>query len=315
MTLFLTRKMKFNNIFTILLLLMTLQMGSCAKESNLPTGIIPEIQAPVDGIRIGWDFRSLTRIAPLDGRTGYFGYARMTQLFDGRLACVYETSAGNIELVFSADRSKTWGNRQVLFETANNIPPYVPEIIELSDHSILVACNPRPREPYTADRRFGIKVRKSADGGQTWEKEQVIYQAQSTFDNGCWEPSMIQLPSGEVQLFFANEGIYTTSGEQNISMFRSTDFGNSWTAEPVIVGFRKDRRDGMPVPLLLKDKGELLIAVEDNKTDQFKPTIYREKLTANWANGTILASDPRREYAPLMNSLADNVYAGAPYLE
>ena len=312
MTVFSSRKMKFR---IVIFLILTLQMGSCAKESNLPTGNIPEIQAPVDGIRIGWDFRSLTKIAPLDGRSGYFGYARMTQLFDGRLACVYETSAGNIELVFSTDMGTTWGNKQVLFETTNNIPPFVPEILELTDHSILVACNPRPREPYTDDRKFGIKVRKSNDGGQTWEKEQVIYQAQSTFDNGCWEPSMVQLPGGELQLFFANEGIYTTSGEQNISMLRSADFGASWSTEPVIVGFRKDRRDGMPVPLLLKGKGELLVAVEDNKTDQFKPSIYREKLTDNWADGTILATDPRREYAPQTDPLADNVYAGAPYLE
>jgi len=98
-------------------------------------------------------------------------------------------------------------------------------------------------------------------------------------------------------------------------MLRSVDFGTSWTTDPVIVGFRKDRRDGMPVPLLLIDKGELLVAVEDNKTDQFKPTIYREKLTDNWTDGTILATDPRREYAPLTDPLADNVYAGAPYLE
>lgn len=312
MSIFSRSKVKFN---IVIFLILAFQMGSCAKEPNSPTGKIPEIQAPVDGIRIGWDFRSLTRIAPLDGRTGYFGYARMTQLFDGRLACVYETSAGNIELVFSADMGITWGNKQVLFETANNIPPYVPEILELSDYSILVACNPRPREPFTDDRKFGIKVRKSTDGGRTWEQEQVIYQAQSTFENGCWEPSMVQLPGGEVQLFFANEGIYTSSGEQNISMLRSSDFGTTWSTEPVIVGFRKDRRDGMPVPLLLKNKGELLVAIEDNKTDQFKPTIYREKLADNWDDGTILATDPRREYAPQTDPLADNVYAGAPYLE
>jgi len=301
------------NLVTFLLL--TLQMGGCAKEPDLPEGQIPSVQTPVDGIRIAWDYRSLTKIAPLDSRTGYFGYARMVQLSDGQLACVYETSAGNTELVFSTDLGESWGNKQIVFETKNNIAMAVPEIVELSDHSILVACNPRPREPYTEDRRFGIKVRKSADGGLTWQEEQVIYQAQSIFENGCWEPSMVQLPGGEVQLFFANEGIYTTSGEQNISMFRSADSGNSWTVEPEIVGFRKDRRDGMPVPLLLKEKGELLIAVEDNKIGEFKPTIYREKLAGNWSDGTIMATDPRREYAPLTTPLADNIYAGAPYLE
>jgi len=298
----------------VIFLFLMLQMGSCAKKSNLSSGEIPSIQPSVDGVRIAWDFRSLTKIAPQDSRSGYFGYARMVQLFDGRLACVYETSSGNIELVFSADQGQTWGNMQVVFETKNNTAMAVPEIAELSDHSILVACNPRPREPYTEDRRFGIKVRKSTDGGLTWGIEQVIYQAQSTFENGCWEPSMVQLPGGEVELFFANEGIYTTTTEQNISMFRSVDFGKSWNAEPEIAGFRKDCRDGMPVPLLLADKGELLIAVEDNKTGEFKPTVYREKLAANWSDGTILATDARREYAPFTNPLADNIYAGAPYL-
>ncbi|MCL4483373.1 MAG: exo-alpha-sialidase [Bacteroidetes bacterium] len=305
-------KIQFN---LVTFLILTLQMGSCAKEPNLPAGEIHSVQTPVDGIRIAWDYRSLTKIAPLDSRTGYFGYARMIQLFDGRLACVYETSTGNIELVFSTNLGESWGNKQIVFETKNNIAMAVPEIVELSDHSVLVACNPRPREPYTEDRRFGIKVRKSMDGGLTWEKEQIIYQAQSTFENGCWEPSMIQLPGGEVQLFFANEGIYTTSSEQNISMFRSADLGNSWTGEPEIIGFRKDRRDGMPVPLLLKEKGELLITVEDNKIGEFKPTVYREKLAGIWSDGTILAADPRREYAPFTVPLAENIYAGAPYLE
>jgi len=299
----------------VMFLFLTLQLGSYAQETILPKGKIPLVQTPVDGIRIAWDFRSLTKIAPVDGRSGYFGYARMAQLFDGRLACAYETSAGNVELVFSTDLGESWGNKQIVFEKRNNIAMAVPEIVELSDHSILVACNPRPRKPFTDDRKFGIKVRKSNDGGVTWESEQVIYKAQSTFENGCWEPSMIQLPGGEVQLFFANEGIYTTSGEQNISMFRSSDFGTSWSAEPEIIGYRKDRRDGMPVPLLLKEKAELLLAVEDNKTDQFKPTIFREKLAAKWSDGTITATDPRREYAPLTDPLADSIYAGAPYLE
>jgi len=172
------------NLVTFLLL--TLQMGGCAKEPDLPEGQIPSVQTPVDGIRIAWDYRSLTKIAPLDSRTGYFGYARMVQLSDGQLACVYETSAGNTELVFSTDLGESWGNKQIVFETKNNIAMAVPEIVELSDHSILVACNPRPREPYTEDRRFGIKVRKSADGGLTWQEEQVIYQAHSIFENGCW---------------------------------------------------------------------------------------------------------------------------------
>ena len=303
------------SIHILILLFLRFQLESCANEPVLPQGTAPAVQTPVDGIRIAWDYSSMVKIAPAnDQPPGYYGYARLIQLHDKRLACVYETSAGNIELAFSLDLGKSWERPQVVFETKKNIAMAVPEIIELKDHSILVGCNPRPRKPYNDDRKFGIKVRKSNDGGKNWLSEQVIYEALSTFENGCWEPSFAQLPSGEVQLFYANEGVYTTSNEQNISMFKSVDSGKTWTTTPTIIGFRAGRRDGMPVPLLLPEKNELLVAVEDNKVGEFKPTIYREKLTDNWADGFISANDSRRLYQPLKDQLADNIYAGAPYL-
>lgn len=275
----------------------------------------PGRQELINGIRIGWDYSSANRIAPAnDGAPGYYGYARMIQLHDSRLACVYESSEGNVELVVSSDLGNTWSNPQIVFVTKDNIGMAVPEIIQLSNHSVLVTCNTRPREPYTEDRKFGIKVRKSIDGCQTWLDEQLVYEAQSTFNNGCWEPSFVQLPDGELQLYFANEGIYTVSDEQNISMIRSVDFGETWSDEPVIIGFRKGRRDGMPVPLLLMNSEDLLIAVEDNKTGEFKPTIYHEKVVDNWGDGFISDVDSRRSYHPLSQPLANETYAGAPYL-
>lgn len=31
--------------------------------------------------------------------------------------------------------------------------------------------------------------------------EQVLYEEGYQFENGCWEPSAIQLPDGQIQLF------------------------------------------------------------------------------------------------------------------
>lgn len=289
---------------------------SCTKSQDAEKLLHePAIQENKDGIRISWDYSSKVKIAPSKGHTeGYCGYARLIQLHDQRLACVYETSSGNTELVFSTDSGKSWGTPQIVFGIQNNISMSVPEIIELKDQAILVACNPRPREPYTPDRKFGIRVRKSTNGGQSWGEDQLVYEAQSTFNNGCWEPSFLQLPDGEVQLFFSNEGIYTSSNEQNISIFRSYNAGNTWTKEPEIIGFRKDKRDGMPVPLIIPETGEILVAVEDNKAGEFKPTIYHEKLTNNWSNGFVSALDSRRSYHPLEDQLPNETYAGAPYL-
>lgn len=300
------------------LLVAAIGLTACNKEDNSKEQKeVPEITQNIDGIRIAWDFSSRVKIAPsLNQPDGYYGYSRMKQLYDGRLACVYETTPGrrNVELVFSNDLGETWSNPQTIFQTENNIDMAVPDLIELSDHSILIACNPRPNEPYTNERKFAIKIRKSTDGGANWDDERLIYEAQSTFNNGCWEPSFAQLPSGEVQLFFSNEGVYSSSDEQNISMFRSLDNGDSWSAEPVIAGFRQGHRDGMPVPLVLEDKGEILIAVEDNKVGEFKPTIYHEKIADNWTDGFVSATDSRRSYHPFSNPLSESIYAGAPYL-
>eukprot|EP01031_Cornospumella_fuschlensis_P008200 gene8200-10116_t len=113
----------------------------------------------------------------------------------------------------------------------------VPDILELKDSSILVCYNPRPagNEP---SKRFAIRTKKSYDGGNTWQDESLLYEADYRFENGCWEPSAIQLSNGEIQLFFANEGVYTNSTEQNISMFRSNDNGLTWTKKPEMVSFR-----------------------------------------------------------------------------
>jgi len=276
----------------------------------------PKILKCTDGIRISWDYSTLRRIAPLPGRpAGYYGYARMIETSDGILACIYESSAGNIEITTSPDKGNSWSQPGIVFSNRNNINMAVPDIIELSDHSILAACNPRPKAPYTDERRFGIRVRKSTDGGKSWGPDQLIYEADYTFENGCWEPAFVQLPDGEVQLFFSNEAVYTSSGEQNISFFRSKDFGDTWTSNPEIAGFRAGRRDGMPVPLVLADKGELLVSIEDNKTGEFKPTIYREQIINNWHDGTITADDPRRSYHPLSEPLPAGIYAGGPFIE
>ena len=306
-------KMKKNILFFLLGSFILYIPVSCQKDET--TNRQPATTSPVDGIRIAWDYSTLVKIAPQFGRSlAYCGYSRMVQLHDGRLACVYETSTGNTELTFSTNNGESWSWPKIIFQTANNINMAVPSIIELDDNSIIVACNPRPREPYTEDRKFGIKVRKSTDDGNTWQLEQLIYEAQSTFQDGCWEPALVQLPDGEVQLYFSNEGIYTQSNEQNISILRSFDRGETWTDEPEIVGFRKNHRDGMPVPLVLEDKGEILVSIEDNGLGEFKPAIYREKLEDNWSDGPVLATDPRREYHPLEDLLPRDVYGGGPYI-
>jgi hypothetical protein len=269
---------------------------------------------PVNGIRIAWDYTTLKQLSPL--HANYSGYARMIKLQNGNLFCVYE-SDGSVHAIRSNDGGKKWSRPMILASRANNIARAVPEVLQLQDGSILVSYNLRPRSDNTdPEKRFSIEVIKSTDGCEHWSEPIEIYKAGFEFKNGCWEPAQIQLPSGEIQLFIANEGPYTQSDEQEITMFRSVDAGATWSKGET-VSFRSGHRDGMPVPLLLKNKAEIILAIEDNGVDgkEFKPVIVRSPSAKSWNKGPVGSSRDSREYAlDESNRIAKPKYAGAPYI-
>jgi hypothetical protein len=263
----------------------------------------------VNNKTIVWDQATLKKVSETDGN-----YARMIGLKGGNLICVYQSKAGII-CSKSTDAGKTWLNPEIVAASFKGMEMAVPEILELKDHSLLLSYNPRPYKingSWDTTKHFAICTKKSYDKGKTWTDERLIYEAQYNFEDGCWEPSQIQLPSGEIQLFFSNEGIYTKSNEQNISIFRSKDNGLSWTKQTEIVSFRPGHRDGMPVPIILKGKNEIVFSIEDNAGASFKPSIIRNSINQNWQK-TVGADDAERTYA-LTPKLPDTVYAGAPYL-
>lgn len=276
-------------------------------------GIQPEHSSPrnrVNGIRIAWDYSTLKQLSPVDAN--YSGYARMIRLADNRMFCVYE-SDGTIQFITSND-AKNWSAPVTLAVPENGIPCYVPDVLQLTNGSLLVMYNMRPPGNNTDPSKvFSIRVKKSEDGGISWSDHQEIYRAGHEFHNGCWEPSAIQLPSGEVQLFIANEGPYTNSNEQEITMFRSVNDGESWTTGEK-VSFRAGYRDGMPVPLVLQN-GEIVLAIEDNgiMTPEFKPVIIRT--TNNWANASVSGQSADRALAfDEQSVIGGSLYGGAPYI-
>ena len=96
-------------------------------------------------------------------------------------------------------------------------------------------------------------------------------------------------------------------------MLRSTDNGITWTKEPEITSFRSGSRDGMPSPIYLQNKNEIVYSIEDNgSNNEFKPYIIRNSISENWSQ-TVSGNNENRSYA-LKESLEDSEYAGAPYL-
>jgi hypothetical protein len=296
--------------FIRLLLINILAITYC---SGCSKGGKPVLEVPVvkqETISISWDQNSRRRVSSPALNARYSGYARIIQLADASLLAVYEAD-GSIVSVKSADGGNTWSSATVIAPRVNGSNMSVPDLLLLKDNKILVFYNARPYD-ISPSRKFGILVKQSSNGGQSWENEKLLYEAGYQFENGCWEPSAVQLPSGEIQMYFANEGPYTNSDEQNISVLRSKDNAGSWTTAPEIVSFRPGKRDGMPVPLLLKDGKDIIISIEDNAVNTFKPYVLRNSLQENWAV-TIGAESANRNYA-LADRIGDALYAGAPFI-
>ena len=288
-------------IIWIVLLLLPYCISAQNKQAN-------EINTPT----IDWDKATLKQIAPLSG-SHTASYARIIQLTNGSLLCVYE-SEGGIDCTASNDLGNTWQTPINITLPEQGVNMSVPDIIELGDQSLLASFNPRPYKingNWDTTKHFAIRTKKSYDLGKTWRDERLVYQASYTFSDGCWEPSQIQLPGGEIQLFFSNEGIYTTSNEQNISVCSSMDNGLTWSTKPTIVSFTPKHRDGMPIPIILQCSQQIVFSIEDNAGGQFKPSIIRS-LQQHW-HKTVGPNDAGRNNA-LVPQLPDTVYAGAPYL-
>ena len=263
---------------------------------------------PYQGSRIFWDMSSETTIFQLGN------YARMIELQDGRLLAVAE-GLGGTAIAFSPDKGSTWYDPRRIAAPPDQVFYANSEIIQLQDGTLLVGINVRPRAPYSEDRLFGIRVLRSTDNGETWSEPIFVYDAQHNFDDGCWEPAFLELPSGEIHCYFANENDFTHNHDQDISVSRSFDGGLTWS-EPVTVCYRQGYRDGMPVPLLLQDESEIVVIIEDNGwpgRGNFAATTVRTTLEDNWEGEYVDANSPLRQMI-FQTTPPTTIYSAAPYI-
>ena len=268
------------------------------------------------------------------------GYPRVHRLNDGRLMMSYSLSANNY-IRYSDDNGLTWSEegkvvmRHFYEENAAGkakVHAANPEFAQLSDNNpykpgrIIFACNYRPMNPdakATGDNRFRssvfpytIAIKTSDDKGETWSAMKHVYKSEIWAKNalsGCWEPFVLELPDGTVQIYFADETPYWKKGSnwQNISVIESKDGGDTWSA-PRIVSQNGNGRDGMPVVVLLDDMIYVAIETSEEGTRLF-PAVVMSTVEDNWRE-PILKDSPGR-FHPFRKSLKSDVaYSGAPYI-
>jgi hypothetical protein len=172
-----------------------------------------------DDVRLRWDRDTLRYLS--DGV-----YPRMVRLKSG--AILLSCDAGGKSVVRrSVDGGVTFGNPIEAAAFEHGICANA-ELLQLDDGRVWLLYNERPTDGKHA---FAIRLSESRDEGVTWtRRDEPLYVADTIEANGCWEPAGVQLASGEVLIFFANESPYRTSDEQEITVLRSRDRGKTFDA-------------------------------------------------------------------------------------
>ena len=243
--------------------------------------------------RIAWDASTQRLLQP--GAT----YGRMRRLADGAVLCCYE-NAGRTWTMRSEDNAKTWLPPVEAGSFAHGAAAN-PELCVLRSGTVLCFFNERPKVE-GGDHSFTLRLSASTDGGRSWtRREAPVYVAGNSSRTACWEPAAVEMPDGEVRLFFAHE----LPGQQEIAMMTSRDAGATWTAARQ-VSLRPARRDGMPVPCLLQD-GRLVFSIEDNGIagrdrphPPFRPSIIDYERADRWMALKVAPPDKNNLSAPYL---------------
>jgi hypothetical protein len=121
---------------------------------------------------------------------------------------------------------------------------------------------------------------------------------------------MVQLPGGEIEMFYSSEARWWPGGDlkQEIHSIRSTNNGQSWSY-PEVTAYFPDKRDGMPVPVLLQGNRGVIFSIECVQ-HWLSPWLIKRELNGGWE-----LPDPILNNGPTRWTVSGfSGHGGAPYL-
>lgn len=284
----------------------TVFASACSKTDGVPESPPPINENPKKLIHIEWDHES-EKVISHD--VPQANYGRVHRIGKDTLFLIYRSGRQkghiNIALRKSFDNGETWQPVKII--VPDNDPDYYGfgggELLVLKNGWVLLVNEGRGLPDN--NEKNNIQLRISKDRGETWGPRIIVAKGRS------WEPAMIQLPDGEVQVYYSSEAKWWPSPEprpQEILMCRSTDNGESWSA-PETVSFTENTRDGMAVPLLLANGKGIVFAIENVGLAR-SPWIMYSSVADNWHYpdlGTV--ANGRR-----WRAVQEDMHGGAPYL-
>ena len=271
---------------------------------------VDETVKPVSHI-VEWD--SEKKLVCLTPEPLQVEYPRMCRVDDNKILLTYHGGASdhwqNSYLRKSYDNGKTWTDPVTIYTASGSFlgSGYNricnPEMTKLKNGWIIltVVANGNPE----TNNNCKVLATISKDGGETWGDPFVVGRGRT------WEPQVVQLPGGELELLVSSEAYWWDNQRNNlfqeILSTRSTDNGETWTTYKR-ASYKPAARDGMPVAVVMQgNKGVLF--VEESVNGNVPPTLVHRKLDEEWDTADWDNADDSRRWRTKLNS-----GAGAPYM-
>lgn len=245
------------------------------------------ISAQDANVRISWDYNTtFEQRSVMVANKGYtekeFFYPRIKKLKDGSLLMVFMNNVVGFDIFTrkSYDNGITWSDATMVRQrysapsTATQQDKIIfstPDFIELSDGQILLAYQWRYQKGYNdlvhTNQNCGIEIMTSTDHGKTFSAPKSVYIGR------CWEPSFLELPSGELHMYITDSNeVANNLSQPCVTLLRSFDKGKTWQQKDVatykdgeILSRTFDARgsyDGMPSAVYLKNNNGMAMALE-----------------------------------------------------
>lgn len=235
--------------------------------------------------RITW-VRNLKQLNPDNIQAEY---PRLLRISEDTILLAYhggEGTSSNVDhwqhifLQRSVDNGKTWSAPEKFMDKNRTYTSHGwyrfcnPELVKLQNGWVVMSFIGNANPETNANCQVLVSISK--DGGNTWGDPITVMRGR------CWEPMIVQLPGGDLELLVSSEAAWWNTGgdDQEIRCARSTDNGQTWTTDTRACYFPGER-DGMPVVVNMQGNKGLVFSIE-TPTSNLNPSLVHRDLDGEW---------------------------------
>lgn len=278
--------------------------------TDYSTYTVDETVIPVSH-KISWGTRRVLTKVSTDLHGGH-EYPRMCRIDENTILLTYHAGTTsdqwqNSYYRISHDNGNTWDEEKMIFDKSKSFfgSSYFrivnPQATLLDNGWVILSAVANGNPENNTNCKVLCVISK--DKCKTWSDPIIVGRGRT------WEPHVVQLPGGELELLVSSEASWWgngSAGDQEIVFARSTDYGETWSAF-ARASYMQGGRDGMPVPVVMQGNKGVLYTIE-SPTGGVRPSVVHRDLAAEWETTSWDRNDDDKRWASGLNQ-----GGGAPY--